>query len=81
MNRMAPIGHRATPDATFRHTEVCITCADQAVSVQVVELLGGGMARVDTGASVEEISIALVDAVVGDTLLVHAGVAIGRIQP
>jgi hydrogenase maturation factor len=38
------------------------------------------MARVDTGASVGEISVELVDAAVGDTLLVHAGVAIGRIQ-
>jgi hydrogenase expression/formation protein HypC len=37
------------------------------------------MAVVDTGAGTrEEISVALVDAAVGDVVLVHAGEAIGR---
>jgi D-sedoheptulose 7-phosphate isomerase len=55
----------------------CITCSDEAVEVVVVELLGDGLARVDTGAGVEEVSVALVDAVVGSRILVHAGEAIG----
>ena len=38
----------------------------------VLELLGDGLAMVDTGQSHEEISVALVDARVGDTVLVHA---------
>jgi hydrogenase expression/formation protein HypC len=59
--------------------EVCITCSDQAVPVRVIELLPSSMARVETGAGIEEISVALVDATVGDTVLVHAGEAIGTV--
>ena len=64
------------------HGPVCITCSDQAVRVRVAELLGDGMALVDTDAGTrEEISIALVDAGVGDLVLVHAGEAIGVPRP
>jgi hydrogenase expression/formation protein HypC len=52
--------------------DVCITCSDQAVAVRVVELLGGDLALVDTGTTREEVSVALVDAAVGDVVLVHA---------
>ncbi len=58
------------------HGEVCITCSDVAVPVTVMELLDDGLAIVDTSAGAEEISIALVTAAVGDTVLVHAGEAI-----
>jgi hydrogenase expression/formation protein HypC len=44
--------------------EVCVTCSDTAVPVTV------------TGAGLEEVSVALVSAAVGDTILVHAGEAI-----
>ena len=54
----------------------CITCSDGAVEVVVVELMADGLARVDTGAGLEEVSVALVDAVVGSRVLVHAGEAI-----
>ena len=56
--------------------DVCITCSDEAVEVRVVELLEAGLAVVDTGQSMEEVSVALVDATVGDTVLVHAKEAI-----
>lgn len=56
--------------------DVCITCSDEAVRVTVVELLEHDLARVDTGRGVEEVSVALVDAAVGDTVLVHAKEAI-----
>ena len=58
------------------HGDVCITCSDEAVEVRVVELLEAGLAVVDTGQSMEEVSVALVDATVGDTILVHAKEAI-----
>ena len=45
----------------------------------MVELLGDSLAVVDTGEGVEEVSVALVDAAVGDTVLVHAGEAIARV--
>jgi hydrogenase expression/formation protein HypC len=56
--------------------EICITCSDRAVPSRVVELVEGELARVDTGQSVELVSVALVDAAPGDTVLVHAGEAI-----
>ncbi len=56
--------------------EVCITCSDTAVEVRVVRLLEDEMAVVDTGAGEETVSVALVDAGVGDTILVHAREAI-----
>ncbi len=56
--------------------DVCITCSDEAVQVTVVRLLDAGLAVVDTGQTMEEVSVALVDASVGDTILVHAKEAI-----
>ena len=62
--------------------DTCITCSDAAVAVTVAELLGDDMALVDTDAGTqEEVSVALVDAEVGDTVLVHAGEAIARLEP
>jgi hydrogenase expression/formation protein HypC len=58
------------------HDDVCITCSDEAVPVRVVRLLDGELAEVDTGRSLEEVSVALVDTAVGDTVLVHAKEAI-----
>ena len=58
------------------HDEVCVTCSDQAVAVRVVRLLDDDLAVVDTGAGQEEVSVALVTAGVGDTILVHAREAI-----
>ena len=58
------------------HDEVCITCSDSAVAVTIVHLLDDGLALVDTGQGEEEVSVALVSAGVGDTILVHAKEAI-----
>jgi hydrogenase expression/formation protein HypC len=56
----------------------CVTCADEAVPVVVARLLGDGLADVDVGGGrLEQVSVALVDADVGDTVLVHAKEAIG----
>jgi hydrogenase expression/formation protein HypC len=61
--------------------DVCITCSDVAVPVTVRELRADGLALVDTGAGTEEeISVALVDAAVGDVVLVHAGEAIATVR-
>jgi hydrogenase expression/formation protein HypC len=54
----------------------CITCGDVAVEVRITRLLPDGLADVDTGAGTERVSVALVSASVGDTVLVHAGEAI-----
>jgi len=47
----------------------------------VVALNPDGTARVDTGVGEEEVSVALVDAAVGDVVLVHAGEAIAALGP
>ena len=60
---------------------VCITCSDTAVQVTVVELIDPDLARVDTGVGTETVSVALVDAVPGDVVLVHAGEAIASLGP
>jgi hydrogenase expression/formation protein HypC len=62
------------------HADVCITCSDTAVPVRVAELLGDGLAVVDTEAGPEEISVALVDAAPGDVVLVHAKEAIAIVD-
>ena len=56
--------------------DVCITCSDMAVEVRVLRLLADQMAVVDTGPGEETVSVALVSAGVGDTILVHAREAI-----
>jgi len=58
-------------------SDACITCSDTAVAVTVVRLLDDDLAVVDTGNGEEEVSVALVTAGIGDTILVHAREAIG----
>jgi hydrogenase maturation factor len=58
------------------HGDVCITCSDEAVAVRIVKLLPDDLAVVDTGSGMEEVSVALVSAGVGDEILVHAKEAI-----
>jgi hydrogenase expression/formation protein HypC len=69
-------GQPARPTAPECYDDVCITCSDAAVEVTVVRLLGDGLALVDGGQGDEEVSVALVEARVGDTILVHAREAI-----
>jgi hydrogenase expression/formation protein HypC len=70
----------------------CVTCGDVAVQVRVVRLLPDDLAVVDTGQggrggkgrrggqSREIVSVALVPAAAGDTILVHAGEAIAVVR-
>jgi hydrogenase expression/formation protein HypC len=62
------------------HDEVCITCSDTAVAVRIVRLLDDDLAVVDTGSGEEEVSVALVSAGIGDTILVHAREAIAVVR-
>ena len=56
--------------------DLCITCSDTAVEVTVLRLIEDQMAVVEGGAGEETVSVALVSASVGDTILVHAREAI-----
>jgi hydrogenase expression/formation protein HypC len=63
------------------HDEVCITCSDSAVAVKIVRLLDDDLAVVDAGnGQQEEVSVALVSAGIGDTILVHAREAIAVVR-
>jgi hydrogenase expression/formation protein HypC len=64
------------------HGDACITCGDIAVEVTVLRLLPDALAVVDTGqGGMEEVSVALVSAAPGDTILVHASEAIAVVSP
>jgi hydrogenase expression/formation protein HypC len=69
-------GQPPRPAVPECHDDVCITCSDTAVEVTVVRLLDDGLALVDGGRGEEEVSVALVEAQPGDTILVHAREAI-----
>ncbi|HEX6448033.1 MAG TPA: HypC/HybG/HupF family hydrogenase formation chaperone [Trebonia sp.] len=62
------------------HGDSCVTCGDVAVEVTVARLLRDGLAMVDTGRGEEEVSVALVSAAVGDTILVHASEALAVVR-
>jgi hydrogenase expression/formation protein HypC len=63
------------------HDDVCITCSDAATQVTVLRLLDDQLAVVRTDAGEEEVSVGLVDAHVGDVILVHASEAIAVVNP
>lgn len=61
----------------------CITCGDDGVPMRVVAIdaaRGLALCEDDDGAR-SSVEIALVDAAAGDTLLVHAGTALTRLEP
>jgi hydrogenase expression/formation protein HypC len=68
-----------SPETSECAGDTCITCSDTAVEVTVLRLLADEMAVVDAGAGEETVSVALVTAGVGDTILVHAREAIAVI--
>jgi hypothetical protein len=75
-------GHSSDEGGLQKHCEGdhCVTCSDEAVAVRVLRLRDGDLADVDVGdGRTEEVSVALVDAAVGDTVLVHAKEAIGLV--
>jgi hydrogenase maturation factor len=62
----------------------CITCGDEGVAMRVVELdAARGLAVCADGAGARsEVDLGLVAGVAGgDELLVHAGVALARLEP
>jgi hydrogenase expression/formation protein HypC len=79
---MSTPGLWSAPGPAHCAGEVCITCSDEAVPVRVLALRPDDLALVLTEAGTEEeVSVALVDAAVGDTVLVHAKEALVRLEP
>jgi hydrogenase expression/formation protein HypC len=62
-------------------TDGCITCGDVAVPLTVLELAGADARCRDDDGRQETVAVELVGPVApGDRLLVHAGVAIQRLE-
>jgi hydrogenase expression/formation protein HypC len=78
---IGPSSAASAPAVAECHDDVCITCSDAAVAVRILRLLDDELAVVDTGSGEEEVSVALVSATVGDTILVHAREAIAVVRP
>ena len=62
------------------HDDVCLTCSDAATPMTVLRLLDDELAVVRTENGEDEVSVALVTAAVGDTILVHASEAIAVLR-
>lgn len=61
---------------------VCLTCGDRAEAVRVLELRHpNALVEADDGARFEVAADFMTPLNRGDTLLVHAGVAIARVLP
>lgn len=73
-----PRGQSTSEPSSAENT--CITCSDLGVQARVVELTPGGNARVEIGTILEEVNIELVEAAPGDTVLVHAKVALRKLE-
>ena len=62
----------------------CITCADEGIEMRALKVdAGSGLAVcVDPDGSTTEVDLGIVTGVApGDAVLVHAGVAIARLEP
>lgn len=72
---------RVDPRPRHRHEGRClIMCL--AIPARVKERLGDGMAKVDLGGVLKEISIALTpDVDIGDFVIVHVGFALSVVDP
>jgi hydrogenase maturation factor len=61
--------------------EHCITCADEGIPMRVIELCARTAVCADVDRQRHEVAVDLVEPVgIGETLLVHAGVAIAHIE-
>lgn len=85
-NSLPPIrlesGHTEDISCSLDAEGHCITCSDEALQVRVLDVdEENGLAQVTLDGINEEIDISLIESIApGDMLLVHAGVAIARID-
>jgi hydrogenase maturation factor len=68
----------ASPAAERECSDHCVTCSDEALPLRVVEARPGALALCE--ADVEVMTDLVGPVEVGDVLLVHAGVALARVD-
>jgi hydrogenase maturation factor len=58
----------------------CVTCGDEAIEAEVLQVGGDGAALVAVGEQTIEIDVSLIDGLTqGDRVLIHGGVALARL--
>ncbi len=68
------------PDACTLDHDGCITCSDAGIPVRVISVQGDDAICEDSGGNRAQIAIELVAPVqIGEVLLTHGGVAIGKV--
>jgi hydrogenase expression/formation protein HypC len=66
---------------TFEH-DGCVVCSDAGIPVRVVSIEGDDALCEDRAGNRAEIAVELVTPVeIGEVLLTHGGVAIGKVEP
>lgn len=75
---VTPLGSYCLPDGHGG----CVTCGDEALPAVVLEIDEAALtATVEVSGQTSEIDISLVEEVtVGETVLVHGGVALGKLE-
>ena len=64
------------------HDDGCITCSDAGIPVRVISTKGDDALCEDAAGNQTQIAVELVAPVqIGEVLLTHGGVAIGRVTP
>jgi hydrogenase maturation factor len=64
------------------HDDGCITCSDAGIPVRVISTKGDDSLCEDAAGNQTQIAVELVAPVqIGEVLLTHGGVAIGRVTP
>jgi hydrogenase expression/formation protein HypC len=64
------------------HDDGCITCSDAGIPVRVISIQGDDVLCEDAAGNKTDIAIELVSPVqIGEVLLTHGGVAIGKVAP
>lgn len=68
------------PSCTLHH-DGCVVCSDAGIPVRVISIKGDDALCEDAAGNRAEIAVELVVPVaVGETLLTHGGVAIGKVE-
>ena len=70
------------PDTCTLDHDGCVVCSDAGIPVQIVSIKGDDALCEDAAGNRAEIAIELVaPAKIGEVLLTHGGVAIGKVKP
>lgn len=74
--------HFMLPETCTLDHDGCITCSDAGIPLRVISIEGDDALCEDAAGNQAEIAVELVSSVrIGEVLLTHGGVAIGKVAP